>query len=178
MAQKKLREYRERLQKEISQNSAGEKVDLKDIKIGSELKYLPWSKKGIVEQINEKEYKIKLNISGVSIWVDPHEVAFIKSQDKKRTDQKVNVRLNIDNTSFSVLDIRGKRVDEAESMIIQFLDKAIYRGLKNVEIIHGRGEGILRSKVREILREFPNVDSFCFAPEDRGGDGVTLVTLK
>ena len=178
MAQKKLREYRERLQKEISQNSAGEKVDLKDIKIGSELKYLPWSKKGIVEQINKKESKIKLNISGVSIWVDPHEVAFIKSQDKKRTDQKVNVRLNIDNTSFSVLDIRGKRVDEAESMIIQFLDKAIYRGLKNVEIIHGRGEGILRSKVREILREFPNVDSFCFAPEDRGGDGVTLVTLK
>ncbi|WP_461834539.1 endonuclease MutS2 [Desulfothermus sp.] len=178
MAQKKLKEYRERLQKEISENSAAEKVDLKDIKIGSELKYLPWSKKGIVEQINEKESKIKLNISGVSIWVNSHEVALIKSHDKKRSDSKVNVTLNYDEPSFSILDIRGKRVDEAESMIVQFLDRAIYRGLKNVEIIHGRGEGVLRSKVREILSEFPNVESFCFAPEDRGGDGVTLVTLR
>ena len=178
MALKKLKEYKKTLQKEISLSSSSEKVDLKDIKIGSELKYIPWSKKGKVEQINERESKIKLNISGVSIWVNCDEVALLKSQDKKIAEPKVNVRLDIDKSSFAVLDIRGKRVDEAETMIIQFLDRAIYRGLKNVEIIHGRGEGILRAKVRKILRDFPNVESFCFAPEDRGGDGVTIVTLR
>ncbi len=132
----------------------------------------------MVEQIDIKQARIKLNISGVSIWVRLDEVHLIESREKKGSDPKVMVRLDRDKMSFSSLDIRGKRVEEAEVELLQFLDRAIYRGASSVEIIHGRGEGILRGRVHEILRELPNVDSFYFAPEDRGGDGVTIVKLR
>jgi DNA mismatch repair protein MutS2 len=46
-----------------------------------------------------------------------------------------------------------------------------------VEIIHGRGTGVLRREVHAFLRTFPAVRSFRLAPEDRGGDGMTIVDL-
>jgi len=140
--------------------------------------YIPWDKKGLIEAIDNKKSKLKINISGVSIWVSPEEVSFIKKDQEKDSKESIRLSLTSDGLSPFVLDIRGKRVDEAEVLINQFLDKAIYRGISQVEIIHGRGEGILRRYVHEILKDFPNVEGFSFAPEDRGGDGVTLVKLR
>jgi len=47
-----------------------------------------------------------------------------------------------------------------------------------VEVIHGRGTGALRKEIHAYLRTAPSVASFTLANEDRGGDGMTEVTLK
>jgi len=52
------------------------------------------------------------------------------------------------------------------------------RGASGVEIVHGRGTGALRKEVHAYLRTAPGVASFTLANEDRGGDGMTEVTLK
>ena len=36
----------------------------------------------------------------------------------------------------------------------------------------------LRRKIHEFLRTFPAAASFAVAPEDRGGDGMTIVVLR
>ena len=77
-----------------------------------------------------------------------------------------------------MLDLRGMRADAALSELAGFLDKAILRGLGSLEIVHGRGTGALRREVHAFLKDFPAVASFETAPEDRGGDGMTMVTLK
>lgn len=76
------------------------------------------------------------------------------------------------------LDLRGWRGEEAVAEVDRFLNRAILANLPRLEIIHGKGTGILQKLVRECLAEHPQVKSFDFADFDAGGTGVTLVELK
>ena len=76
------------------------------------------------------------------------------------------------------LDLRGVRGDEAMQLLDRFLDRAILAGLREVEIIHGKGTGVLQTLVHENLDEHPQVAEFHFADFDAGGTGATLATLK
>ena len=77
----------------------------------------------------------------------------------------------------SDLDIRGKRADEAITIISGFLDNAILFGTPAVRIIHGKGDGILREVLRNELRSYKEVGSFGDEHADRGGAGITVVQL-
>ena len=76
------------------------------------------------------------------------------------------------------LDVRGSRVHMIESVIPQFIDKAFMQGLTSVRIIHGEGTGALRQAVRDILSREPHVDTFQPAPQNNGGNGVTIAILE
>jgi DNA mismatch repair protein MutS2 len=78
----------------------------------------------------------------------------------------------------STLDIRGKRVEEVNAVLDQFLDDAILLGHAEVKILHGKGEGVLRKVVRDRLKATKGVASFADEHVDRGGDGITVVLLK
>ncbi|MBD5608027.1 MAG: endonuclease MutS2, partial [Desulfovibrio sp.] len=75
-------------------------------------------------------------------------------------------------------DVRGLRASEAVAKTEKFIDKALLSGFSEVEIIHGRGTGALRRELHDFLRSFPPIRSFELAPEDRGGDGMTIVSLR
>lgn len=51
-------------------------------------------------------------------------------------------------------------------------------GQRQVTILHGKGSGILRERIRALLRDTPIVEEFRDEAEDLGGAGVTVVTLK
>jgi DNA mismatch repair protein MutS2 len=76
------------------------------------------------------------------------------------------------------VDLRGNRADEAISELERAMDAALRKGAGRLEIVHGRGTGALRREVHEFLKYYPAVEDFSLAPEDRGGDGMTEVTLK
>ena len=76
------------------------------------------------------------------------------------------------------LDLRGKRADLALSELERYIDRALLAGREGVEIVHGRGTGALRREVHALLRSHPGVADFGLAPEDQGGDGVTVATFK
>jgi DNA mismatch repair protein MutS2 len=76
------------------------------------------------------------------------------------------------------VDLRGHRADEAISELERAMDAALRKGAGRLEIVHGRGTGALRREVHEFLKYYPAVENFSLAPEDRGGDGMTEVTLK
>ncbi len=58
------------------------------------------------------------------------------------------------------------------------IDRASLSGQKNLHVIHGYGTGRLRNGVRGFLRSHPRVRHFERAPQNAGGDGVTVVTLE
>jgi DNA mismatch repair protein MutS2 len=99
-----------------------------------------------------------------------------KKQVKKRTRTYGGAQ-NIDLSVKPKLDLRGKRGEEAIKELTLYLDKAIARNLKQVEIIHGKGEGILHKLVSEYLEKREGVLSFDIAPWDSGGSGCTIVNL-
>lgn len=81
-------------------------------------------------------------------------------------------------TASTRIDIRGMRVDEAEAVLVRFLDEALAANLSQIEVVHGKGTGALRNVARECLirqREVVRVDE---AHPEQGGAGVSVVTLR
>ena len=75
------------------------------------------------------------------------------------------------------IDIRGKRGAEAVEMVRNFVDEAVVVGVKELKILHGKGNGILKQLIREYLRSVDVVRSCNDEHVDRGGAGITVVLL-
>ena len=79
-------------------------------------------------------------------------------------------------TSQNTLDIRGDRVDEAESKLEVAINRANNAAV--LWIIHGKGTGKLRQGVQAFLSRHPHVERFELASQEEGGAGVTLAYLR
>jgi len=51
-------------------------------------------------------------------------------------------------------------------------------GMNSVEIVHGKGKGILRQLIHEHLKSRPDIKSYDDAPWDQGGPGCTIVHIS
>ena len=75
------------------------------------------------------------------------------------------------------LDVRGLRGDEAINSVQHFIDDAILMNVPRVRILHGKGNGILRSLIRQYLATIPNINHFADESVQLGGAGITVVDL-
>lgn len=101
--------------------------------------------------------------------------------DVQEDTTKNNTRSILKNKATNVkseIDIRGKNFEDAKDIVDKYLDDAYLSGLKSVRIIHGKGTGVLRQKLREHFRNVKIIKSYKDAEYNEGGDGVTVVTLK
>jgi DNA mismatch repair protein MutS2 len=89
----------------------------------------------------------------------------------------INLQEKMGNFSPNI-DLRGKRAEEALKEIDSLIDSAIIFGAPELKILHGKGDGILRTMIREHLKTYKEVRSFTDEHADRGGAGVTLVKLR
>ena len=76
------------------------------------------------------------------------------------------------------LDVRGKRAEEALDIVDKYLDEAKLLSIKEVSILHGKGNGILRKLIREKLSHNHEVERFCDASLETGGTGITRVYFR
>jgi len=93
------------------------------------------------------------------------------------TDQPVDqepVVLPID----GVLDLHTFSPNEVADLLGDYVDECLKMGIYDLRIIHGKGKGILRDRVRKILAKNLLVESFSEAPLEAGGWGATLVRLR
>lgn len=75
------------------------------------------------------------------------------------------------------LDLRGKRAAEALSMLDVFIDSALLFSSGELQVVHGKGDGILRELVRKQLKGYKNIVNIHDEHADRGGAGVTIFEL-
>ena len=64
-----------------------------------------------------------------------------------------------------------------DSTVLQALDDAIRADLPALRIIHGKGTGALRERVREMLSKDTRVKQFRLGAWNEGGAGVTIAEL-
>jgi DNA-nicking Smr family endonuclease len=76
------------------------------------------------------------------------------------------------------LDLHGLDRHTALSETGAFLRKAKKRGLRCVRIVHGKGLGVLKAKLRRWLPMKDEVLAFTQAPATQGGGGALLVLLR
>lgn len=163
---------------------------------GQEVLHLTFNKRGVVTDVDERRSRVRVDLNGVSLWAAMKDVRLAgaaATSAAPRAGGPVSpvlaaVRAHTASPrptegapredSLLRLDLRGQRAEQAEAEVERFLDKALLAGIGEVEIVHGRGTGALRRRIHEFLRTFPAAASFAVAPEDRGGDGMTIVVLR
>lgn len=108
-----------------------------------------------------------------------------KTQAKKAANNPSYLRKSIMNDinekaqHFNLtLDVRGQRGDEAVDNVAKYIDEATLLSIKEVSILHGKGNGILRKLIREYLSKQQCVQAFNDASLETGGAGITRITLK
>ncbi|GAB4040178.1 endonuclease MutS2 [Spirosoma gilvum] len=145
----------------VGQNAVGEVISLRgkdaEIRIGDLKSTVKLNR---LEKVSRKTFK------------DATEV-----RDDRPRSQGVDMNEKMQNFSFN-LDIRGKRGEEALGEVDRFVDDALMLGYPELRIVHGKGDGILRTLVRNHLRGYKQVARMEDEHADRGGAGVTIVKMK
>jgi dsDNA-specific endonuclease/ATPase MutS2 len=77
-----------------------------------------------------------------------------------------------------VLDLHTFRPGDVKDLIPEYLAECRKRGIRQIRIVHGKGTGALRETVHAMLGKLPEVASFGLAPENAGGWGATVLTLR
>ena len=82
----------------------------------------------------------------------------------------------------AILDLHGKKVDEARDALSHFLHRCKQDGLRHVLIIHGKGRSshkpVLKNKLNNWLRQTEQVIAFCSAVPKQGHSGALYVLLR
>ena len=97
------------------------------------------------------------------------ELILNTASDNWRSGDEAVVEVPIEQS----LDLHTFQPKEVPNLLHDYLEAAHHRGLRQVQIIHGKGAGILRNTVHSILKQHPLVASFQQADFASGGWGAT-----
>lgn len=75
------------------------------------------------------------------------------------------------------LDLHPFRPDEIKDVAREYLIEAHRLGFTQVRLIHGRGIGVQRERIRSLLRELDFILDFEDADPSGGGWGSTVVLM-
>ena len=76
------------------------------------------------------------------------------------------------------IDLHGFVPKEIPAVVESYIEAAAERGLTEVRLIHGRGKGVQRRRVQDLLARHPLVTEFGDAPAYQGGWGATVARLR
>jgi len=153
-------------------------------KKGDWVEIIPYGKTGEVIEI--KGQKAKVLSGSVTIAISLTDLKKISGRPKPearspKNKSYGNIMSDINERAARFnpsIDLRGKRAIEALDELQSYIDDAILLSVKEVTILHGKGDGILRNVLREYLQTIDDVEHFGDAHVERGGQGITIVRLK
>lgn len=141
-----------------------------------------------VKSLNQKGYiisdvddsqNVMVQIGLIKTKVKKSDLIKIKSDEEKAQNAKTSRIIKLRTSSISpIIDVRGQNLDEAIMEIDKYLDDAFMSNLNEVQIIHGKGMGILREGITQYLKRHKNVKDSRLGNFNEGGDGVTIVTFN
>ena len=169
--------FAERMVRRVNQSP----VNVDKLKVGDKVRVLTLDQAGEILSLPDSkgDLVVKIGIMKVNINVD--DLMFlendIKKEDKAKGRYGSLYKSKAQSISVSV-NVQGENLDDAVMDVDKYLDDAFMAGLKEVTVIHGRGEGILKEGLRKLFRRHKHVASYRKGGYNEGGDGVTIVTLK
>ena len=163
---------------------APEQATGKPVLKGSRVRMIGQHESGEVVDIHGNEATVAFNTVTLKVKTNNLEVLQANSPVKKTVNRGIAYQnmvndMNARMANFRItIDVRGKRADETEALIQRYIDEAIMLHVSEVSILHGKGNGVLRSVIRNYLSGIPEVKHLEDASLETGGSGITQVTLK
>ena len=150
-------------------------LDNYELKISDNVRIKDSNTVGEIIELNKQKKQATILTGGLKI--NTSLTSLIKTNRVKKDNEKSTYNYTVSEIKVRV-DIRGQRPDEAEYNIVKFIDEAYFSGQQKVEILHGKGTGVLRKLVSELLKRNDNVKTFYSAAIELGGDGVTVIEIN
>lgn len=167
----------------LKNKSKSKKVQkVKDFKLGESVNVLSLGLKGIISSLPNTKgnmyvqmgiLRSQVNISDLELIDEP----VITGPNINRTGRGSITMSKAANISME-LNLIGKTVDEALSILDKYLDDAYISHLPQVTIIHGRGTGALKNAVHAHLKKTKYIKSFRIGVFGEGDQGVTIVEFN
>ena len=173
---KQIKDLKLDIEKIIEINEPEKPSGKETFSVGTYAKLKSSGLNGKIIELDKERKKAVLLSGNVKLKVDLEELIPVSGNEVKSQSGLYNNALKT-HAEYRI-DIRGKKPEDAEPEIIKFLDNAYSAGLNRAEILHGKGTGVLKKLVKDILTEHPGVSKFFFAEIEYGGDGVTIVEFK
>ncbi len=165
----------EELSREIRKSSADGKSRLSKPKIGDKVWLANFETDAIITAIDKSQATVDMN--GIS-FKTPLDNLYRSSAAAKEPKQEMHLyKVKAAPRVQTELKLLGLTFDEAMPLIDEFLDNAQMNGFSTLRIVHGKGTGALRTKVRDYLSRKKIVKSTETPPLFEGGDGVTVVKI-
>ena len=178
---RKIRQTSDKYKEKIVTAENPNPVRANELKIGDRVKVLSLDQKGNVLTLPDDKNELMVQVGLLKINVNLDNISIIQDGSKKK-DTKTSrygslYRSKVQSITPSI-NVRGSLLDDAIMDVDKYLDDAYIAGLKEVTIIHGRGEGILREGIHQMLKHHKHVAKYRKGAYNEGGDGVTIVEFK
>lgn len=154
----------------------------KNLKAGETVKILDMNQEATVLTPPDKKGKVRVQAGIIKMDVHITNLQKVKEDTSKQLAEKyVKSTTAFESKTKNVsteVDVRGQTLDEAWDNVSKFLDDCYLAGISPVSIIHGKGSGILRKGLQDMLRKYKYVKSYRSGRYGEGEDGVTICELK
>jgi DNA mismatch repair protein MutS2 len=165
-----------------------EKIQRESLSIGSLVRIKGQQTIGTIEQINGKNAMVTFGMMRTMTKLSKLEPATqeaARQQEAERprayTYLSRETQENISERRLHFkqdIDVRGMRGEEALQAVTYYIDDAVLLSMPRVRILHGTGNGILRTLIRQYLQANPAVASCRDEHVQFGGAGITVVELN
>ena len=152
-----------------------------DFNVGDTVMVLSLNLKGTVSTPPNAKGDLYVQMGVLRSLVNIKDLEHVQSEEEpkeKKSTQAGKIQMSKTLSISPELNLIGKRVDEALSILDKYLDDAYLAHLPKVTIIHGRGTGALRDAVQAHLKRTKYVKSFRIGGFGEGDHGVTIVEFK
>ncbi len=154
-------------------------MPIKNIKLGDTVFISTLNQKGSILSLPDDKGEVMVQVGIMKMNVHISNLSRCSDAPNKRAlkSSAVLVR-NKSKTTATSIDLRGQTLDEALINVDKYLDDAYLSHLNEVTIIHGKGTGVLRQGVMDMLKSSAHVKSYRAGKYGEGGIGVTVVEIK
>lgn len=170
-----IAKHAEELSRQIKKSSAEGREKLALPKAGDRVWLADFEADAVIVLIDKDQAVVDMN--GISFKT---RLKNLYKSSADASDPQKQVHLTKTHTTACVqteLKLLGLTFDEAMPLIDEFLDNAQLSGFSTLRIVHGKGTGALRAKVRDYLSRKKTVKGIETPPLFEGGSGVTVVKI-
>ncbi len=170
-------ELEERVEEPARRKAVPESSPDRPLRLGDQVRVRSLGHQGIVTALSEADAEVQIGALRARARLGDLELIGEGEKTNGRETEWTGATQLVESPGGEI-SLRGQRVEDALISLDRYLDAAYTAGLTSARIIHGKGTGTMRDAVRTELRNRNYVDRYDFAPDNQGGEGVTVVYFK
>ena len=162
----------------IKESEQGDYKLPRPLQVGDNVLIFDIDKKAVVLEKPEKD-SVLVQAGIIKTRVKLNNLRLLEAEKvtvPKRRERTVTK--DVKSLAKTEIDVRGQTAEEAIMSVDSALDSCMLSNIHMLTVIHGKGTGVLRSRIQQYLRHHKAVKSFRLGTFGEGESGVTIVELK